>query len=857
VIYAGGTFTAVRPPGAAPGTQEQTARNFVALDAATGAPIEDCDLSFTVGSGVETVRALEVSPDGETLYVGGRFGAVNGIGASSVAAIDIATCTPQAFPVSASNTVRGMSVTEDRIYLAGDFTQLNGQQRRYYGAVSTTGALQNWVADADEIGRDVVLTPDGEHVVLGGEFFTVNGVNSHALAIVDADDASLVRAYPLGFIETRSVVMDLFTDGTGIYTGNEGRGGGVFDGRIALDHGTYDQRWRDTCLGATQAVHVYEDVLYSGHHGHDCSSMGAFPNQVRYHLFAQSVDDPTLLGWFPDTNDGLGASEGPRVITSVKDHPTDSRDFLWVGGEFTTVNGQPQWSLTRFATGPDTGNPVTPEVHAFSTQAGEIEVTWRSGLDLDDSLLTYQVYRNGSGTPLHSTQGSSVPWQRPQLSFTDTDVTPGQSYSYRVTATDGAGNVSALSPNASATASASDHPYSAAVRSDSPEFYWRFNETGGNFVSDASGNDKSGVHRGGPQRGVLPPAVDGPDAAAIDYSGNDSYTYSDTGEAAPQQFTLETWFKTTTSTGGKIIGSGNRILQNSNSYDRHVYMNNAGRLVFGVYPNTVRTISTPASYNDGQWHHVVATVGSNGMRLYVDGVQRAVNTGVTSAQNRNVNSYWRVGGDTLSGSWPTRPSSAYFNGQIDETAVYHHTLSAARVSAHYAAASIPTDTVTQLTPVADTYVNQWASTTVHGTHQQLAVRGYPGHESYLRFELPAAPAGTVLKGAALRLTTATTPSGDATGTPREVVPVTGTWSEATTTWADRPTLDSQVLGTLTGADAAGSAYTVVLDTAELAAALGGDLDLGMVSEGGSVIRFHSREAAAANHPQLLLTFGAP
>ena len=60
----------------------------------------------------------------------------------------------------------------------------------------------------------------------------------------------------------------------------------------------------------------------------------------------------------------------------------------------------------------------------------------------------------------------------------------------------------------------------------------------------------------------------------------------------------------------------------SNSYDRHVYMQDDGQLVFGTYTGQLNTITSPASYNDGQWHHVVATQSGNGMKLYVDGAAR-------------------------------------------------------------------------------------------------------------------------------------------------------------------------------------------------------------------------------------------
>ena len=51
----------------------------------------------------------------------------------------------------------------------------------------------------------------------------------------------------------------------------------------------------------------------------------------------------------------------------------------------------------------------------------------------------------------------------------------------------------------------------------------------------------------------------------------------------------------------------------SGSYDRHVYMDNDGQLTFGVWTGITNTITDRRSaYNDGQWHHVVATQGADG-----------------------------------------------------------------------------------------------------------------------------------------------------------------------------------------------------------------------------------------------------
>ncbi|MZF58438.1 hypothetical protein GTX53_32170 [Streptomyces sp. SID5594] len=678
VVYAGGTFSTLRPPKAAAGTDEQPAVNFAAFDAATGAPT-DCSLSFTVSSGTATVRSMALSPDGDTLYAGGQFGAVNGVGVSNIAAIDTETCTVRNnFKIAVSATVRGLAVTSDTVYLAGDFTTVGGQTRSHFAAVSTAGAaLLPFTANADETSRAIEVTPDGQNVLLGGDFFRINGTNTHALAVVNATTGQLTKSYQ-GFIHNNSTVQDITTDATGFYTANEGSGGGVFDGRIALNLSDFQQRWRDTCLGATQAVAVYSGVLYSGSHAHDCASMGAFPDQPRKHLLAQSVDDPKLLPWFPDTNDGIGEPVGPRVMAQTG---KGDRHYLWVGGEFTTVNSAPQQGLTRFADGPDTGAPWVPNVSLSTLDPGTIEVNWQTSFDTDDGELTYRIYKDNAATPIHTTTGYSVFWNRPQLTWTDTDVVPGQTYSYRITASDGI-NTSAKSPAQSATVATTTEAYPARVRADGATLYWRYDEGTSTFAHDSSGNLNNGFLRNAPAYRQTPAAVAGP-STAIGFNGTNQYAYSNRQHPQPTRFSVETWIKTTTTQGGKIIGFGNLNQQNSTRHDKHVYMRNDGRLVFGVNSSGTRTVATSAAYNDGQWHHVVATQGplGQGMSLYVDGQLRASNILVSG--NENYPGYWRVGGDNLAG-WPNRPTSNFFAGQIDETAVYPTTLTGSQVSAHYA-----------------------------------------------------------------------------------------------------------------------------------------------------------------------------
>ncbi|MFB6613633.1 DNRLRE domain-containing protein [Streptomyces sp. NPDC056367] len=848
-VFVGGTFSAVRPPAGAAGS-EQPAVNFVALDAATGAPTS-CTLSFTVPSGTATVRALALSPDKKTLYAGGYFGAVNGTAVSSLAAVDVASCTVKTdFRPAFAATVRALAVTGDTVYAGGDFLTVAGQPRQRFAAVGATdGALKPFTADADEPGRAIEVTPDGNSVLLGGDFFTVNGTNTHALAVVDATSGALTKSYP-GFIETNSVVKDIATDATGFYTANEGTGGGVFDGRIALDLAGFNQRWRDTCLGATQAVLPYQSVLYSASHAHDCSSVGEFPDGQRHHLLAQPTTGTGKLGWAPDTNDGIGEGIGPRVMTVGS---KDGVQYLWVGGEFTTVNGAAQQSLTRFASTGDTGAPSVPVASAVSFKPGEVQVRWRTSLDLDDSALTYKVYRNGAATPVATVTADSLFFRRPQASWTDTTVTAGQSYTYRVTATDAAGNTSALSATASVTVPTKTDAYPNQVRADGARQYWRYDESTLPFVADSSvSGNKSGVHLNAPALRQTPGAVSGA-STAIGFNGTDTQVYGDERQTVGSAYTIETWFRTNTTRGGKLFGFGNNQARGSNQYDKHLYMTNDGRLVFGVYTGATRTVTTSGTYNDNAWHHVVATQGPGGMTLYVDGVQKGT---LAVTTHENFSGYWHAGGDSL-GGWPDRPISEYWAGQLDETAVYPTVLSAAQVQNHYALATAPADQVLQVTAAEDTYANAGAPDTNYGTSSSLAVRGTSFYASYLRFNLPAAPAGTVLKSAVLSVKTSTM-SGAGTADSVSVLPVTGAWTETGTTYNNRPGLGAPALGGFAGIPDGSAVHTAALTTANVSAALGGSYALALSSTGTDALWLWSSEAQAAEGtPQLTLTFGAP
>jgi len=237
-------------------------------------------------------------------------------------------------------------------------------------------------------------------------------------------------------------------------------------------------------------------------------------------------------------------------------------------------------------------------------------------------------------------------------------------------------------PGNSLAAASSFYPYRDAVLADAPRLYWRLAETTGATAADTSPNNRTGTYYNAYTRDQPSPlASEVRDRSTRFVTG---LVTADAPYSATAAFSIEAWFHTTTTAGGRIIGFGNGDLNwASKTVDRQLYMSPQGKVVFGM-GSKKRTISSSLSYNDGGWHHVVGTYSSTtGADLYVDG--KLVASGTGAAANLTTG-YWRIGAEAPLG-WPSAPSGNYFAGAIDEAAVYASSLTATRVQVHFAAAS--------------------------------------------------------------------------------------------------------------------------------------------------------------------------
>jgi hypothetical protein len=176
------------------------------------------------------------------------------------------------------------------------------------------------------------------------------------------------------------------------------------------------------------------------------------------------------------------------------------------------------------------------------------------------------------------------------------------------------------------------------------------------------------------------------EAGALSETGNTAALFdgvNDYASIARQvsgNLSIEFWFKSTQGLGTtgqwpQYAGLVDSNTDGSNN-DFGVSLSADGRVMAGVGTPDA-TIWSDAGYDDGLWHHVVFTrTQSSGIfTLYVDGVGVAAAVGSTSALTTTANiNFGRIAAGTN-----------YYQGHIDEVAIYNSVISAATVTAHYTA----------------------------------------------------------------------------------------------------------------------------------------------------------------------------
>jgi hypothetical protein len=218
-------------------------------------------------------------------------------------------------------------------------------------------------------------------------------------------------------------------------------------------------------------------------------------------------------------------------------------------------------------------------------------------------------------------------------------------------------------------------PLTATLGANGSELLWYTAETGG--VGSAIAPTPSTMTTGSTSYWVTSANANGCEserteivvnvlepATHLNFDGIDDYVNINIGTFTTQNFnyTHEFWFKTT-SANSTIFNFSDTGMPNSGGFNKTIYLQN-GNLVSYVYNNTENYITSTATFNDNNWHHVTEIVTFSERRLYVDGTLIGTDT---SFSNQNFG-YIVLGASNLT-------PGVYFEGEIDEVRIWNTALS--------------------------------------------------------------------------------------------------------------------------------------------------------------------------------------
>ena len=204
--------------------------------------------------------------------------------------------------------------------------------------------------------------------------------------------------------------------------------------------------------------------------------------------------------------------------------------------------------------------------------------------------------------------------------------------------------------------------------------WWPFN---GN-AHDESGNGRNGTVNGA----ILSNDRFGNNSSSYQFNGTSSYIQIPyTPSLTPTSGSVAAWIK--------VNGTFNNLQQilfgqsfgrpqlYANSSYRCGYLSSAAtswRSTSSTGLNDFATVCGSSALDDSEWHLVVGTYTSTGLSIYIDGnLEGSINTNLV--QNQTITQPFYIGG-----FGPQAGNYQYFNGKIDDVAVWNRVLSSSEIS---------------------------------------------------------------------------------------------------------------------------------------------------------------------------------
>ncbi len=386
-----------------------------------------------------SVFALEASPDGSRLYVGGEFTSVNGIGdTESLVALDPATgevdasFTAQIENPSPPGAVRTIRAIGSWVYIGGSFTFVTGPDRSSRLRVNQTARLSaangtpdpSWrpqVRDGSVWGMDVDQTRG--RVYLAGFFESIDDIADTdsfiAVTIADGSPITTLERFPV-LVPAQPHQFEVLVDGDSVWVVGTQH---VIHKLNAADL-SMDRRWFTGFApghhigGDYQSITALGDRIYAS-----CHCWGVIrelPDDVTTLDEAKLVAplagevqgimafDRTTAEWIPTFTPDIFGQIGGFALHGAGD------GCLWAGGDFNRRSVGDLWrnGIVRFCDESGQGPPVGPplaeppdnsESNPPSTPGNpgtangpgnDLILSWNASSD-DTAVATYIVYRDG------------------------------------------------------------------------------------------------------------------------------------------------------------------------------------------------------------------------------------------------------------------------------------------------------------------------------------------------------------------------------------------------------------------------------------------------------------------------------
>jgi hypothetical protein len=431
VVYIGGDFTQV--------TDSDGVTVFARDHLAAVSAVDGHVLAWNPGAN-GSVRALAVSTDGRSIYIGGDFTSVGGKPRSMLAAEAAVTPTSGStgtllgWAPRPDNVVYALVPLDGRVYVGGNFLHVDGVGRSRLAAVdAVSGRLAAWQPRADGEVHALLVSPTGDRIFAGGSFQHLNGAAAQDIAAIDPATGRLWpwKSHPSGN------VLGLAENSTTLFGGDSAGGGHV----RAYSLATGQLEWTNTSDGNVVAVGVLgrgasQRVIAGGHFNN-------FGSYTRHKVAA--LDPATGLvdpDWSPYAS---GSILGVFSILAYGQH-------VYLGGDFLTWDhtGAGPVDQARLADFPSTDPPDTtsPTITTapivtipIGTTVGSVAipvlVRW-AATDQGSGVCRYTVQRDYNARPY-----SAVPLRYATATSASTSITPSIApYSFRANATDCSDNTS-------------------------------------------------------------------------------------------------------------------------------------------------------------------------------------------------------------------------------------------------------------------------------------------------------------------------------------------------------------------------------------------------------------------------------